>query len=258
MWLFKPKEVRAKEGLVKKAVNVVFDNAPKGSVVSIYSISKLLTRDAVKSSALALVAVVDDRFPSSAETKIDAIFASHPELSEDRFCRFGVIYLSDFEGITAGRSHLCKDLTDVQLFVKYFRKGKYSKVYGRKIDFSDFEVDSLPDKEELRLLIAQTNFILDSFSNNGYIEQEPYRTAFGLSRLVIELTKLEMLITGVFHYEPDYFELEEAIEKERVDLFHIAMDIRRKNSHISPKGMSKYVRLVRHYLKYIVDKYLEK
>jgi|TARA_B100002003_G_scaffold217286_1_gene217386 hypothetical protein len=237
--------------VVKDIKDHIVSQIPKEKLISLYLGGRILTKDRSPNSDIDFFGIVSDDFDLNSENSLNNFFDKNKKLTGERECRFRAIYISDFQNKTNGKSNIIKNKVDIKLFIKLFRYNKYKLLYGKKINFSKFNIRELSDKEELKLDICFIKSNIDYFKKNKYKEKRPYLNIENTAKWVLHLARLESIINGKSKYEPNFYKIRRKLIKDKEHIFHIAWDIRKNDLKLSLRERKDFIAKVENYLEKI-------
>ena len=226
--------------IITQIKSYIVSQIPEKQLISLYLVGRILTKDKSPESDIDLFGIVSDDFDLKQESQINNYFEKNPKFTGKKECRFRALYLSDFEGRTKGKSTIIQDVKTIRLYLKLFRHSKFKLLSGKKINFSNFPLKDISDRDELKIDLDILKSSIAYYKKHNYKEKQPYPNMYNTAKWVLHITKLEACLAKKCKYQIYFYKLKNLFPRGHI--FHDAMAVRNSNKPFSIKEKKEFIK----------------
>jgi hypothetical protein len=251
MWPFESKETREVKKSIRRMTDYVISQIPKDQLISVYVGGRILTTDRIDESDIDIITIVSDDFDINKRKEFKNYFAKHPEITGGRKGGVWVLWISDFEGRT-------KKSKILPTIIKQFCHGFHKYLYGKRIDFDLFPIESSTDIEELHHQLLFLRQLSDKYEANDFTDSssdELVRFPY-IAKVVLHVARMEVIITQRMKYEFYFYKIKKRLKKDKNHIFHTGLAIRH-GLKMNKKQRKDFITWVRKYCQDIEDNLLK-
>ena len=226
--------------ILKQSLDIILENT-RESLISLYTIGSVVTKDMEDSSDIDFVGVFKDDFDFRKEKQINKLL--NQKIKSRHRLDLGTMSIKEFYG-GKRRGSLMKYI-ELPIFLN-FLKNNAKLIYGKKLNFDRFPTKPAPLKEELKYHMKMFKKYKKDFRTKDKLG--PDFDFKGFLKMVFYIANIELQITRKMRRRKSYNDIIKAFNKDKEHIVHETMRLRKKKN-ITNKEKQKWLDKAQEYVK---------